>query len=132
MKFFQKFSARTALFIDGALLVLIPVLGFFSRLMIFALPDTCTLYRLGLLCPACGGTRCIRELCSGNFFAAYGYNKFVFCAVFYALVGLVLYNLACLFKWRAARSALNILFGKTALITIAFLYILFGIMRNVI
>lgn len=132
MKLFEKFSARTTLIVDGAILLLIPALGLLSKFMIFALPDTCTLYRLGLLCPACGGTRCIRELCSGNLFGAYGYNKFVFCAVFYALVGLILYNLACLLKWRAARSALKILFGKTALITIAFLYILFGIIRNVI
>lgn len=90
----------------------------------------CIFLRMGILCPSCGGTRCVYNMASGNFSEAFAYNPFIFLVVIYAAIVLLLFNITYLFNIRL--KVFRIMANSRAVIVIAVLYALFGILRNII
>ena len=116
---------------DVGLVALILAAGFLSRWMIATLPP-CPFVAAGLLCPACGGTRCVRYLTQGAFAEAFAVNPFVFLLVFYVGIGLILLNIGVLAKAQRVEKIACAMLGWQAVIVCAVLFVVFGVLRNVI
>ena len=117
------------LLLDGLLIALIPIAGLLSGLMINMLPD-CLLYKQGLLCPACGGTRCIRYLAQLKPLAAFKMNPYIFCTAIICVGLLILLNAAVLSGGKYG--LLKKLCRPTFVILWAIGFVLFGILRNIL
>ena len=68
------------------LIFLLGVYGFLNSELIQWMPS-CWIYQTtGILCPACGGTRCVVELVRGNWCQAFFYHKIFFILIIYVLI----------------------------------------------
>ena len=90
----------------------------------------CAYRKFGLICPGCGGTRCVYNLSLGNFGEAFRYNPGVFCVIVYFLIVLLLFNLDILFNLKFAEKARKILTDYRLLIGLAVVFMLFGASRT--
>ena len=97
--------------------------------MFDVIPD-CPATKLGLLCPSCGGTRCVRAFFSGDFLEAFGYNPFIFLLVLYLGAALALLNVGVLMKIEWAEKTARSMTGWQAVIICAVLFAIFGVTRN--
>lgn len=120
---------RYILLLDGALLAAIPLGSAASKWMLDALPD-CIFLQHGLLCPACGGTRCLRALTRGDFLLAFRMNPYLFCTAFLALALVVLLNVTVLSGGRWGSGLLRKAAKPWLLILWAAGFVVFGILRN--
>ncbi|MBQ3215446.1 MAG: DUF2752 domain-containing protein [Oscillospiraceae bacterium] len=114
--------------LDAGLLLLYFVIGFITDSML-ALPTGCVLATLGMECPSCGGTRCVRYLASGQFLKAFQMNPYFFVSIFYLGFLLVLLNSAVLFG--KGEKLLKKVATPTAAIIWAVGLIPFTILRNI-
>lgn len=97
--------------------------------MFDVIPD-CPATKLGLLCPSCGGTRCVRYFFSGHFGDAFAVNPFFFFLILYLGSALVLLNVGVLLKRnRIERIAVGMVNWKAVIIAAA-LFAVFGVTRN--
>lgn len=90
----------------------------------------CPFALAGVLCPACGGTRCVRYFFSGQFAAAFWVNPFFFVLIWYLAAALVLLNVGVLLKARRAETLARAMTGWQAVIVCAALFAIFGVVRN--
>ena len=90
----------------------------------------CWVAEMGLLCPACGGTRCIRFLSQGRILEAIQSNWYVCLLLLYGGVLLGLTNLAVLFRVEFARKAVKKLCNSWVLIVLFAGFAVFGVLRN--
>lgn len=90
----------------------------------------CIFLEMGFLCPACGGTRCVYNIASGNFLKAFTLNPFIFLLVLYVILVVMLLNINYLFNVSFLKKTLAAMVHYKAVIVIAVLYALFGIVRN--
>ena len=120
-----------ALSIDGGIIVLALLIPFIADLMMAMIP-TCVFARMGVLCPTCGATRCMRAFFTGDFGAAFSYNQMVFIMIFYVAALIVMGNLAAFTKWRAPKRIFKLGTHYITIIVIAGIYAAFGIFRNFI
>lgn len=93
---------------------------------------TCVFYRNGILCPSCGGTRCIRALFRFEFLKSFSYNPFVFTVAVYGIVLLFFANLGYIFNLSFAKKTFKAMSHYILIIVVATGYALFGILRNFI
>lgn len=122
-------TKKNIILLDLSLILTIFALGPVTGLMSQLLP-ACYVTALGLQCPACGGTRCIRALAAGDLPAAFHWNPYIFLTVCFLGALLVLLNMACLFQSRLSRRLLrHISPGITAIVWAAG-FVIFGILRN--
>jgi hypothetical protein len=119
------------LFLDLGLVIAAIVAAPLSRWMIACFPD-CPLAVMGFLCPACGGTRCVRAFFSGDFLGAFWFNPFFFVLIFYLGAALVLLNMGVLLRIKWADQAAQIMTGWQAVIITAVIFAIFGVVRNII
>lgn len=87
--------------------------GVFLRHFIPTLMGTlpgCNFVKMGLPCPACGGTRCVLNVLHFNFITAFKYNPFVFCLGAYMGITLIVWNVA----WFTGQEKWNKAFRKLA------------------
>lgn len=119
---------RGILLLDGALLIFALVAKFLAMAMIKYLPD-CVFARHGITCPACGATRCVRELFSGHFAQAFMLHPFLFCLSFYLAAAWVLLNVGYLVPQKQGQKIGRAMIGGKAVIILTVLYALFGIIR---
>lgn len=96
--------------------------------MIRWLPD-CVFSSYGITCPACGGTRCIMELLSGHWGAAFRLHPVVFCLCFYLAAAGVLLNIGYLIPRPGCQRVGKAMLGVRAIILLSVIYALFGITR---
>lgn len=122
---------KIVLLLDAALLTAAALAVPMAKWMLWALPD-CALASLGVLCPSCGGTRCVRAFFSGEFAAAFSFNPFFFVLIWYLAVALVMLNVGVLLKVRWAERAARAMTGGRAVIIAAITFALFGVVRNLI
>lgn len=93
----------------------------------FALP--CFFNKLtGRLCPACGISRMIVSALNGDFYAAYGYNKLLFCTL--PLIAAVFAAEELRYIKTGQRELSK--FSKIFIYAEITLLILFGILRNIL
>ncbi|MBQ7416074.1 MAG: DUF2752 domain-containing protein [Oscillospiraceae bacterium] len=103
----------------------VPLTGWMFR----SLPD-CLSMRVGLLCPACGGTRCVRYFFGGQLGAAFLANPFFFVLIWYLSAALVLLNVGVLFGVEPAQRIAKRMTDWHAVIVAAVLFAIFGVARN--
>lgn len=89
----------------------------------------CPFAKMGILCPACGGTRCVESFFSGNISKAFGYNAFFTVLIFYTFVVLTLINLYCLFDVQRLKEPIRLMTGYKTIITFAVAFAVFGFVR---
>lgn len=114
--------------IDGAAVILGIAARPLAVGLIRWLPD-CIFARMGVTCPSCGATRCVRELFSGHWKAAFYLHPFIFCLSFYLAAALLLLNVGYLFPQRHCQRVGEAMVGGHAIVTLSILYALFGIAR---
>ena len=117
------------LLLDLALVVFalaaVPLTGW----MVAAIPD-CPVTKLGLLCPACGGTRCVRYFFSGRFADAFWVNPFFLLLILYLGAALVLLNVGVLLKVERSEKIARAMISWQTVIVLAVLFAVFGVVRN--
>ena len=123
-----KKGRRGILLLDGVLLVFALTAKLLASAMIDYLPD-CVFARVGITCPACGATRCVRALFSGHFGQAFLLHPFLFCLCFYLAAALVLLNAGYLIPQSRCRTLGKAMLSGKAAILLSILYALFGIAR---
>lgn len=126
-----KKGRRNILLLDGGLLIFALVAKVLASAMIDYLPD-CIFARMGLTCPACGATRCVRALFSGHWAQAFALHPFLFCLIFYLAAALLLLNLGYLIPQTHCRKAGSAMISGKTVIMLSILYALFGIARMLI
>lgn len=111
-------------------------IGFCIRPLAYIMIKTeiakCTFYKNGILCPGCGGTRCVYNFVSGNFARSFEYHPFVFCLIWYLALIVVLFNLDFLFNLQFAKKINRFLTDYRVIVAILIAYSIFGISRNFI
>lgn len=122
---------KVVLLLDGALLIVATLVVPMAQWMLRTLPD-CSFAKIGVLCPSCGGTRCVRAFFSGEFAAAFSFNPFFFVLIWYLGAALVLLNVGVLWKVKWAERAARAMTGGTAVIIAAITFAIFGVVRNLV
>jgi hypothetical protein len=98
--------------------------------MMLAGGSDCIFTRWGLLCPSCGGTRCVEAFFTGRFFLAWDLNPFVTGLLVGGILWLALMNLDAFARQRwAGRLAMAVIRPATVIV-LAVGFCLFGIGRN--
>ena len=120
---------RLIIILDIALILLVLCSGWIAALMLRLLPD-CFVTELGLQCPACGGTRCIRAIASGDFVGAFAYNPYLFGTGLLAGLLLILLNLGYVCGFPRCKNLLQRINLPWLVILWAIGFVLFGIARN--
>ncbi len=92
-------------------------------------PD-CWLLNMGIICPACGGTRCLSNFLRGRFFVAFRYNQMFFLLGIYTLILLLMLNMSVFSKWSFPAKIVKIMVHPRTVITIAILFVCVGFLRN--
>ena len=123
-----KKGRRGILLLDGLLLCFALVAKYLAMGMIAYLPD-CIFARVGITCPACGATRCVRELFSGHLGQAFVLNPFVFCLIFYLAGVLILLNVGYLIPQKHCQKIGRTFISVKAIVVLGVLYMLFGVIR---
>lgn len=123
-------SKRGLLLIDGILLLFLLLLPLAARWLLM-LPSDCYFQRFGLLCPACGGTRCVLSLLKGQFVEAFQMNPYFVITGFFLLLSIFLLHMAVFSKCVLAHKLCAIVFHPRTVILWAVGFAVFGILRNV-
>ena len=121
----KRFVILLDLFLVLFALAAVPLTGW----MFTAIPD-CPATKLGLLCPSCGGTRCVRYFFSGQFAEAFAVNPFFFALILYLGAALVLLNVGILLNVKQAERIARAMTGWWAVVLCAVLFAIFGAVRN--
>lgn len=116
------------LLLDGLLLLGAACAKFLAAAMIEYLPD-CVFARVGITCPACGATRCVRAFFSGHFSEAFALHPFIFCLIWYLAAGLLALNLGYVFGEKHCQRIASAMLGGKAIIALAVIYAIFGVIR---
>ncbi len=122
---------RYVLAADVVLLACIPIGWFVSSWMLAAIPD-CVFYRYGILCPSCGGTRCVQALLRGDVAAALSLNAYVVLTAVLLIVMLAVWHVTAFSKGRVGGKLFGALFTYKTAIVWAIGWVVFGILRNII
>ena len=118
------------LLLDGVLLALAGLARPLSRWMLAALPD-CYVAQMGLVCPACGGTRAVAALCRGDLIAAVQLNALVVLAIAYAVLAIVVFHIEVLLRQRWARIIRTRMLDYRVIIGWAVAAVVFTLVRNI-
>ena len=124
-------TKRLILILDGVLAFLVLCSGWIARLMLQVLPD-CFVTRLGMECPACGGTRCIQAMAAGDLAAAFAYNGYIFVTAICAGIIFLGLNFGYVFSVSWCRKWMQRIPVARLVILWAVGFVLFGILRNLI
>ena len=115
---------------------LIVLMSVFFRTYVFSTVESlfspCFFAENGMLCPTCGGTRCVRAILSGDILSAFRYNAFALFAFVYGVFLLLMYNLYYIFGVKWSRRVVSILLNYKMLVIILSSFVIFGIVRNAV
>lgn len=90
----------------------------------------CWVRQYGLLCPACGGTRCVNFLIHGQLFDALQVNGYVCLLILYGMVLWILLHLQVFFRVEFARKAVKVLCRPVVVAALFMGFAVFGVARN--
>lgn len=127
----MKKTTLLILLMDACLLAGALLAGALTGLMIASIPD-CPFTKLGLKCPACGGTRCIRLLFQGKIAASFRMNPYLFLSALFLALLVLLLNAGYLLNHASSRKLLKKLATPTTVIAWAIGFVTFGALRNLI
>lgn len=92
-------------------------------------PD-CWLLNRGIICPACGGTRCLINLFSGRFLLAFRYNQMFFLLGIYFVILILMLNISVFLKWSFPAKVVKLMVHPRTVIVIAIVFVCAGFLRN--
>ena len=101
------------------------------RLLMDGVPN-CWSLNMGIICPACGGTRCLLNFLEGNLLASFKYNPMVFVIVVYLFCVLIFLNLSVFIRCSFVKKIFSILTSHYFIILLAVCFAVFGVLRNFI
>ena len=127
--YIKKHKKISVLLLNTLIAVLFIVLRPLAAFMIQHFP-TCPFFSHGIICPSCGGTRCIENLVNFHFEKSFQYHPYIFLVVCYCFVVWILLNLYCLLNIKPCLKILKAMTGFKVFYLIVFGYILFGILRS--
>ncbi len=119
----------TILLCDLVIAIFTAFIPFLADIMLKNAP-TCFFAERGIMCPACGGTRCVYSFFTGNFSNAIHYNPGIFIGIIYALVLIIVLNVSVFSKCLKFKKALSLMLHPMTLVSLATAFALFGIIRN--
>lgn len=123
----QKFYFTIILdFVAVALVLIVP---FILRAMLHGAPN-CWSLQMGIICPACGGTRCLLNLLEGNLVTAITLNPMVLFVVLYLCVVLLCLNFFAFTKLKLFQKALRLLTNYKLIIALTVCFVVVGTLRN--
>ncbi len=122
----------TAIVLDVSFLLLCIMAPFITDLMRAGGKPCFSLEMLGIICPACGGTRCVNHFFKGEFLTALKYNPIIFCGIIYFTVALLLFNIEIFAKKEWAKKIRAIMLHPIALTSAVIIYVIAGFARNFI
>ena len=115
--------------LDMGLVALALAARWLTAWMMSVIPD-CPVTRFGLLCPACGGTRCVRSFLAFQWGTAVSLNPFFFVLIWYLGLALILLNVGILGNVRWAKRIAGMMLHWRMVVVAAVLFGLFGVVRN--
>lgn len=96
--------------------------------LIYIMPNCLINTYLGILCPSCGGTRCVINLIQGNFMQSFLYHPIFFITIIYLMLVNILYIINVFKK----KEVLTFLYPKTKFwIIFIIILLIFTIIRNI-
>ncbi len=90
----------------------------------------CYFLKHGILCPSCGGTRCLYSFFTGNFKQAFLYNSPIFCGLLLGFFLVCLLNMYVLFDNKYCMKTIRLLISPIFLTALTIAYVIFGLFRN--
>lgn len=92
------------------------------------LPE-CYFYKnYGILCPSCGGTRCVTNFFRGNLTESFKYNKIYFVMILY----LILLNIVMIINLVSKKAKMTILYPRIKYLYVFILiWLIYFILRNI-
>ena len=131
-KFMGKYSEETKQMLKIESIIIICVISLYITVkmdLIKILPECYFYNKLGLLCPRCGGTRCVIELMNFNFIQAIQMNAFIVITFLY----LMILNIVYIYNTIRKKNKFKFLYIKNVHIIIwGVLLIIYTIFRNII
>ena len=131
-KFMGKYSEETKQMLKIESIIIICVISLYITVkmdLIKILPECYFYNKLGLLCPSCGGTRCVIELMNFNFIQAIQMNGFIVITFLY----LMILNIVYIYNTIRKKNKFKFLYIKNVHIIIwGVLLIIYTIFRNII
>lgn len=127
----KKYNKKTRQMVLFEILVIVLIIGIYIIVktdIIKIVPNCYILQRTGLLCPSCGGTRCVKELVNFNIVEALKMNAFYTVTIIYLLILNIVYILNSILK----TNKLKFLYIKKAhLIVWIITLFLYTVIRNI-
>lgn len=127
----KKYDKKTRQMVLFEILVIVLIIGIYIIVktdIIKIVPNCYILQRTGLLCPSCGGTRCVKELVNFNIVEALKMNAFYTVTIIYLLILNIVYILNSILK----TNKLKFLYIKKAhLIVWIITLFLYTVIRNI-
>ena len=127
--YITKHKRISVLLLNTLITALFIVLRPLAAFMIQHFPP-CPFLAQGIICPSCGGTRCIENLVNFHFEKSFQYHPYIFLVACYCFVVWILLNLYCLLNLNICLKLLKSITGFKVFYTIICGYILFGILRS--
>ncbi len=119
------------IFLDVVLIIGIFTAPLLLRLLMDGVPN-CWSLNMGIICPACGGTRCLINLLEGDFITSFIYNPMVFVIVLYLICVLLFWNLLVFTKCSFTSKVFKKLTHHYCVILLAVAFVMLGVLRNFI
>ena len=123
---------RYVLALDGALLVLALAGRALTGWMLGEGLTPCPYLQWGLLCPACGGTRCIHFLLRGKLLQSFQMNPYIFLTAVLCVTIVALLNVTAFTKKHCGEKITRKILKPRWLVVWAIGFAVFGVLRNVI
>lgn len=127
----KKYDKKTRQMVLFEILVIVLIIGIYIIVktdIIKIVPNCYILQRTGLLCPSCGGTRCVKELVNFNIVEALKMNAFYTVTIIYLLILNIVYILNSILK----TNKLKFLYIKKAHLTVWIITLfLYTVIRNI-
>lgn len=102
-----------------------------AKWMIAYMPP-CVFAQIGITCPSCGATRCVREFFSLHFGQAFLFHPIIFLIMIYLGVALALLNIGWLLGHKLSEKIALAMFSVRAITAMAIIYAVFGVIRAVV
>ncbi len=90
----------------------------------------CYFLKNGIICPSCGGTRCVYSFFTGDFKKALLYNFCIFCGLLLGFALIILLNIYVFFKKEYCIKIIRWTLHPITLVVLVGVYMILGVSRN--
>lgn len=125
----MKSQIKKMLLLELGIIILVLIIYLVVKLNIVSIIPACIINKtFGILCPSCGGTRCIINFINGNFIESFIYHPIFFITIIYLLIVNALY----IFNTLTNKKILECIYPKLNFwIVFIIVILIFTIIRNV-